>query len=242
MADIHNKSFFGTNVGMILDSNSKTDQTLFFTFIRKKQDGSWEKPSNREGKKINLNLEELVWILEVLNNHEADWSTVHKFEDSTTKISVSWVKDAKETDKLCFQVNGYKKYLNFAESKILTRLLDHILEEKIVYSTIPFQGAPTTVKENVTEEKEERVNMPVVVEEIISSKEKRNKERIDNDTQLISGAIQGETEKALKILFEGGKELWIPKSTIHSSYNLNSDKLQKFEIDTWILKKNELLK
>jgi hypothetical protein len=242
MADIHNKSFFGSNVGMILDSNSKTEQTLFLTFIRKKQDGSWEKPSNREGKKINLNLEELVWILEVLKNHELDWTTVHKFEDSTTKISVSWLKDAKEMDKLCFQVNGYKKYLNFAESKILTRLLDHIIEEKIVYSTIPFQGFPSNGKESVTEDKQKELGMPVVVEEIIHAKGKGNKERIDKDTRIISGVIQGETEKALKVLFEGGRELWIPKSTIHSSYMGDSDKLQKFEIDTWILKKNELVK
>jgi len=39
MADSHNKGFFGTNVGMIQDSSSKTEQNLFLTFIRKKQDG-----------------------------------------------------------------------------------------------------------------------------------------------------------------------------------------------------------
>jgi hypothetical protein len=258
MADIHNKSFFGTNVGMILDSTSMTEQTLFLTFIRKKQDGSWEKPSLKEGKKVNFNLEELVWILEVLKNYVPEWSTVHKFEDTTTKISVSRVKDAKEQEKVCIQVNGYKKFLNYAESIVLTKLLDHILEEKIIYSTIPHQPSGKNGEEIVNlnninikkaEEEGEKRNIPVAVEEVVpvKTKGKKVKEKKEDEqdkvkeTHTISGSIQAETEKALRIMFESGKELWIPKSTMHSLYKADSDALQTFEIDAWILKKNELI-
>ena len=233
MTDIHNKSFFGSSVGMILDSTSKTEQKLFLTFLRKKQDGSWEKPSNNEGKKISINLEELVWILEVLKHKIPDWSTIHKFEDTSTSISISWEKGEKEQTKLSIQVDGYKKYLNHAESILLTRLLDHILEEKITFSTVPFQRESSS--DEITSNKEEE-GLPIVVEEISIPKKK------GVETHLISGSIKGETDKALRILFDGEKEIWIPKSTIHSSYSSDSDKPQTFNIDTWILKKNDLIK
>lgn len=233
---------------MIVDSSSKTEQNVFLTFIRKKESGDWEKPSVKEGKKINLNLEELVWVLEVLRRKELEWSTVHKFEDITTNISVSWGKDQKEREKLIVQVDGYTKYLNYAESIVLTMLFEHLLEEKIIHSTIPMkreQEIPSR-EEELSRKPEVKVDQSkmskMVVEEVISKKKKKGKQKEEgSETTTITGMIQGETEKALRILFETGQEAWIPKSTIHSSYS-SAPEEQEFIIETWMLKKNGITK
>ena len=57
----------------------------------------------------------------------------------------------------------------------------------------------------------------------------------------INGAIKGETEKALLITFDTGKEIWIPKSTIHCQYSPKKQFNQSFLIDNWILKRNKIL-
>lgn len=52
MVDKHNKSFFGKTTGMIFDSGPSSSSVIFLTFIKKKEDGSWEKPSKKEGKAL----------------------------------------------------------------------------------------------------------------------------------------------------------------------------------------------
>ena len=79
MVDIHSRSFFGQNVGLIVRSPSRAEPFIFFTFTMKKQDGSWEKFKNGEGKSIKISLEEIAMILEVLNRNQNSWSTVHSF-------------------------------------------------------------------------------------------------------------------------------------------------------------------
>jgi len=61
-----------------------------------------------------------------------------------------------------------------------------------------------------------------------------------NDSININGIVNGKTDKALLIQFSSDKEYWIPKSTIHCEYDY-SDKEQKFIIDEWVLKKNQIL-
>ena len=56
----------------------------------------------------------------------------------------------------------------------------------------------------------------------------------------MQGTIISETKKALLIEFNPGNEIWIPKSTIHSTYVQHKNLHQQFLIDTWILKKNEI--
>ena len=228
---------------MIVDSSSKTEQNVFLTFIRKKEGGEWEKPSNREGKKINLNLEEIVWVLEVLRRNEPEWTTIHKFGETTTKISIAWEKDQKEREKVVVQVNGYKKYLNYAESIVFKMLLEHLLDEKVIYSTIPVKGGQETSKEDKSSRVEEaQSEIPkMVVEEVVTKKKAKVKQGGESsETSMITGVFQGETKKALLILFENGKEAWIPKSTVHSAYSSTPEK-QEFTIDTWVLEKNGII-
>ena len=94
-------------------------------------------------------------------------------------------------------------------------------------------------------------NMPFVSIVVISKDRHDELEKaiddikeISNDDQNyseMSGQIKGETEKALLILFTNGKEVWLPKSTIHSKYDSLQISTQKFLIDRWILEKNGLI-
>jgi hypothetical protein len=64
----------------------------------------------------------------------------------------------------------------------------------------------------------------------------------DNETQVIEGTIEAATPKALLIKLLNGIDVWFPRSTIHNTYNdAMQDQKQTFEIDTWILKKNEVI-
>lgn len=61
------------------------------------------------------------------------------------------------------------------------------------------------------------------------------------NSQVMQGRIVRETEKALLIAFKNGRESWVPKSTVFSPYNSNSEKTQDFTISHWILEKNNIL-
>jgi len=56
----------------------------------------------------------------------------------------------------------------------------------------------------------------------------------------VEGRITGETEKALLIIFDDGRENWFPKSAIKSRYNNRLNTKQTFLIDKWILDKNKV--
>lgn len=76
------------------------------------------------------------------------------------------------------------------------------------------------------------------------SSEEKVEEKIESvviETAVLAGTCEGETEKALLIAFDGRKEIWVPKSTIRSDYDSRSKTTQKFEVDTWILKKNNIM-
>jgi len=66
-------------------------------------------------------------------------------------------------------------------------------------------------------------------------------ESVVKETAVLAGVCEGETEKALLIAFEGKKAIWVPKSTIRSGFDSKITASQKFEIDTWILKKNNIM-
>ena len=61
MVEYHNKSFFGSLTGMFFDSSSWTNQNFYLKFIKKKNDGTWEKPSEGEGKSIKFSLVDTVF-------------------------------------------------------------------------------------------------------------------------------------------------------------------------------------
>ena len=78
MGDVHSRSFFGQATGMIIRSSSKTDDFIFVNCIKKKPDGSWEKPTQKEGKTVRLSLEEIIMILQAKEINEMPISKLRK--------------------------------------------------------------------------------------------------------------------------------------------------------------------
>ncbi|MFX1317225.1 MAG: hypothetical protein ACFE9T_15290 [Promethearchaeota archaeon] len=230
MTDTHNYSFFGQSTGLFLNSPFKSDPSVFITCIKKKHDGSWEKTSKGEGKKINLNLEEIVMILEVLKGKRESWNTYHEYQDEKTSIAIKWETEKRE--RIWINIGTYNKMLTYPQIVILRKLLKHILKEKIEFATIPkkMKNNVTIKSEEFFEEENEENNL-FVVEQV----------NTDNETSKITGKIVRETEHALLIQYDGEEEIWTPKSIIRSQYLLNVKENQSFSIDTWFLKKNKII-
>jgi len=125
----HNQSFFGQKTGLILDSAGIADPWIFVLCLKKKETGQWEKPSANEGKKIKINLLEIIAIVDVLK-HEGKWGTVHKFQEEQTQIIIE-----QQQGLIKLQIGGYLKTFKFPESTFFLMLLEHILEEKICNAT-----------------------------------------------------------------------------------------------------------
>ena len=234
MVEKHSQSFFGQSTGLTLLSSSKSDPFIFLKCIKKKPDGSWEKPSLGEGKTIKCNLDEIVMILEVMKRKTDSWSSYHNFNDVKTQISFKWENEAKK--KLLIYIGNYSKMLNFAQTEIFRLLLKHILKEKIEYATIvninPKKAGGSSLKDNRPRNQGKDDTTLHIVQESIELNE--------NEVSQIKGVIEGETEKALLIQFNSDKEIWIPKSVIRSDYKSSNDVSQNFMIDNWILKKNNI--
>jgi len=235
MVDKHSQSFFGQSTGLTIRSSSKTEPFIFLKCIKKKPDGSWEKPSLGEGKTIKCNLDEIIMILDVLNRNRASWTSFHNFNDVKTQISFKWEDDAKQ--KLLIYIGKYSKMLKFAQIEIFRLLLKHILNEKIEFSTVlnfdALNKRPILNKTvNQIIEGNGSKTLPIVTETV---------ERNESEVSQLKGVIEGETEKALLIQFNKDKEVWIPKSIIRSDYDTSvKDSTQNFLIDNWILKRNNI--
>ena len=130
--------------------------------------------------------------------------------------------------------------LNFAQAEILKLLISHILKEKIKYSTSSnkhynnIENREKDVSQKPDFTKSDNIDNSLI-SPIINSKPKILKE-VSN----IDGIIKSETEKALLINFDAGKEIWIPKSTIRCQYDPQKNLTQKFLIDNWILNRNKI--
>ena len=131
----HQRSFFGQKIGLIFDSGMWDDEYSYFTLLRKKESGTWEKPSNGEGKRIKVNLGELVMMGKVLEGTLPRFSTVHSFKD--LKTSISFAQNVNKAGEIWMNVDKYAKNLRSPETDILRMILNHIIKEKIVRATVP---------------------------------------------------------------------------------------------------------
>jgi hypothetical protein len=127
----HSRSFFGQKIGMLFDSGSWDYEYVYLTFLKKLESGTWEKPSKGKGKKIKINLGEQILIAKVLSGELPKWNAVHSFKEQTTSISVN--RDEKEG--IWIRVGSYRKRLVSPETDILLKLMEHIINEKIMYAT-----------------------------------------------------------------------------------------------------------
>jgi len=235
MTDTHSQSFFGQSTGLTLQSTTKTEPFIFLKCIKKKANGTWEKPSQGEGKTVKCNLDEIIMILQVLKRKIKSWSSFHSFNNVKTQISFQW-EEGKE-EKVWINIGNYSKMLNFAQIEIFRLLLKHILKEKIEYAT---SSRISVVKKDKSKkiEMNKVINNATEIEANSDISNKKNSKIIE--TSQIEGNIEAETKNALLINFNDDTEIWVPKSIIRSQNNLNKDLTQTFLIDTWFLKKNNL--
>ena len=232
----HRKGFFGSKTGILFDSGPPSSPDIFLTFIKKKMDGSWEKPSKKEGRTIKLSLVDIAFVLQVLRGEKSAWKTVHSFEER--KISISFERVPDDIENLKVKAGNYLKLLNYGEIEVFKALPEHAFQEKVITST------STSISPSTEGKKREEFTEPLKKEkkQIITEEPLEEKmESVITEAAILAGVCKGETEKALLIEFEGKKEIWVPKSTIHTNFDSKSTETQKFEIDTWILKKNNLL-
>lgn len=237
----HTYSFFGKKVGLIFNSAKRNKPFIFFQLIKKKRSGDWEKPSKGEGKVIKFSLEEIIMILEVLHERISSWGSYHTFKKNSTQITFKWQE--KEGKNLWINVNDYSKMLNFAQIGVFKRLLEHVLKEKIKFATIP----PKQKARNEKDGHKENINRELYIKEEHFEKSKNGKKILINDSMAskemteIEGSIQAKTPKAVLIKFNETSEHWVPKSLIKSNFKDSKELTQRFLIDTWILKKNEII-
>ncbi|MFX0034303.1 MAG: hypothetical protein ACFE9I_01520 [Candidatus Hermodarchaeota archaeon] len=240
MADFHTKTFFGQKTSVIITSPSKEVPYIFLSCISRKEDHSWEKISEKEGKTVRLTIEEIICILEVLNRRTANWRGYHVFKERKTEIYVGWEDESRQV--LRIKIGDYNKKIRFPNLNFLTLLLDHILKEKIEFAT------SGTIKKRVKEtvEIDEEEEYRVFTEHITA----RDGLHIVETTEFsdsrepleIKAKIKVESPKALLIILDSGEEFWIPKSTIYSEYDANEKKeSQKLIVDKWIIEKHKIL-
>ena len=234
MTDTHSQSFFGEKVGIIVKSNRKEEPFIFLQCIKKKKDGTWEKPSLSEGIIVRLTIEEIIQIIDVFSNN-ASWSTIHKYKEKSTRITIKWDKD---NQGFWISVEPYSRIIKFPQSEFLRRLLKHLMLEKIEFATsgeIP-EKPPAVILESSNE-----ITQVEEIKEVAVSKEKPIVKKEQKDMALVSARVLKHTEKALLLVFENSLEAWVPLSAIHNEYNENeSENVQGFLIDTWLLKKNNI--
>jgi len=249
MTDKHSQSFFGQKTALIIQSSLKSEPFAYLTCIKKKADGSWERFSQGEGKTIKISLEEIVMMLQVLRQKSPNWSTFHEYKGEKTQISLNW--DKQKDQILWIKTGNYSKMMTISQIEILKLLLKHLLKEKIKHGTSYFteNGIRNNNALEVTEEiihtDTRYLDAPKIesqrISELSSNKQQQQTNSYDKDSVKIGGIIKGGSEKALLIVFDSGKEQWIPKSTVRSGYDKDNEKTQTFVIDAWVLRKNNII-
>ena len=156
MVDAHDYSFFGQNTGLIVRSRKMTDAYIFLTCVRKKQDGNWEKTSQKEGKTIKISLEEMVSFLAVFNKYFPSWKGFHRFRGEDTAIELISRENLKAPFLL--KVGPYIKPFTYAQAEIFRMLLQHMINEKIEH----LNGF---IKTNENDKEEDQINQKVYIKE-----------------------------------------------------------------------------
>jgi hypothetical protein len=240
MTDYHTKTFYGQKSSITLTSPSKSGSYIFLSIFNRKEDGTWERTSEGEGKTVKITIEEIICILEVLNKKSANWRGFHVFKERKTEIYVGWEKESRQVIQI--KIGDYVKKLRFPNLNFLTLMLEHILSEKIEFAT-----SGTTEKKSKDGDIHEEDEYGVFSEHILARDGLQVVETtefgVSKETVEIKAKIKVESPKALLITLESDKEFWIPKSTIHSKYDLeNKKKFQTLIVDKWIIEKQRIPK
>jgi len=240
MTDYHTKTFYGQKSSITLTSPSKSVPYVFLSCINRKDDGTWERTSEGEGKTVKISTEEIICILEVLLRKSANWRGFLVRSLPTTEIFVGWEDESRQVIKI--QIGSYIKKLQFPNLNFFTLMLEHILSEKIEFAT-----SGTSKKKSKDGDANEEGEYGIFSEQIIARDGLQVVEttefEVSEETIEIKAKIKVESPKALLIMIDLDTEFWIPKSTIHNNYDVkNKIKLQTLIVDKWIIEKQRILK
>ena len=240
MTDYHTKTFYGQKSSITLTSPSKSVPYIFLSCINRKEDGKWENTSEGEGKTVKISIEEIICILEVLLKRSANWRGFHVFKERKTEIYLGWEKESREVIQI--KIGEYIKKLRFPNLNFFTLMLEHILSEKIECAT-----SGKSKKKSKDGATPEEGDYGIFSEHIIARDGFKVVETtefgVSEETIEIEAKVKVESPKALLITLESDKEFWIPKSTIHSNYDVENKKnLQILIVDKWIIEKQRILK
>lgn len=114
---------------------SGDDLFVYLKFLKQKPDGSWEKPSLKEGKSIKLGIEESIQILAVFEKEAFEFSTFHSFKETKTPISFKW--DTEEALGFWINAGERNKFLSAVQVEMFRLLLKHVIKEQVAYGTVP---------------------------------------------------------------------------------------------------------
>ena len=240
MTDYHTKTFYGQKSSLALSSPSKSVPYIFLSIFNRREDGSWEKLAEGEGKTVKISMEEIICILEVLKKKSANWRGFHVFKERKTEIYVGWEKEAR--DIIQIKIGEHLKKLRFPNLNFFTLMLEHILNEKIEFAT---SGKPEKSPEDrdIHEEGEYGVFSEQIVARDGLHVVETTEFGVSKETVEIKAKIKVESPKALLIIIDLDTEFWIPKSTIHNEYDVNNKKkLQTLIVDKWIIDKQRIPK
>lgn len=231
--DHHRYSFFGQKTALLLDSAQWTDPYLFLRFLKKLPD-RWEKPTLKEGKIIKINLLELIAVLRVCHAPGSlKYETFHKFQGNNTQIKF----EKKSEGQLVVSITGYQKYLNGDETALLTKLLDHLLEEKIIHATgmkdssklqqttgainaKKLSASPRSTLSPTPSQSAEIDRSPPsppsnpLAKTIIDPAKWIAALQQENDYKLVPGEILARSEKALSFQVGQFNPIWVPLSCV----------------------------
>ncbi|MBD3229602.1 MAG: hypothetical protein GF329_15585 [Candidatus Lokiarchaeota archaeon] len=140
MTGKHNFSFFGEDVALIALTRDFEDK-IHFNFIKKKEDGTWEK--YEEGLHLQLILKEISKILDFLEHKDKYLKITHKHPKSDDVKIVEFKRSSGFfTRKRKLTINGkivnnpekiYDKELVNEELRLFQKVLEHLEKEKIAH-------------------------------------------------------------------------------------------------------------
>lgn len=248
MVDKHTQNFFGQKTAIIVDSNRKDEPCIFIRCLKKKKDGEWQNFS--ESKVTKFSLLEIIAINDVLSGKRKTWNTFHVFNEVKTPISFAW--DEHDFDLLWINIDEYSRPLNYPETELFRRLMEHLVEEKVANATIkgeipeksepevvekikPVEAKPKVISDNL---KPKTGESKTPVKEITRTDAKNaNTNGNASETRSMVGKIKINREKAILVQMENNEEIWLPKSTILSSIDEKSEDMQNFTVKAFVFNK-----
>lgn len=260
-------AFFGQKTALLLNSPSKSNKCVFARFLKKKADGTWEKPSKKEGLVVKLNLLELIAIRDVLLGVIPTFRAFHSYNRSKTPISFYWNSEEKTDDQkiaddfIWFSAGEYSRPIRYPETVLLKELLIHIIQEKIEFATNNQNESgedkqartnhSNRIEKKLIENRRQDSISPRIIRKNKSAHMEDNlpknclkADQVPIEEKLSKGIVAKilrKSPKALLLQLKGGKEFWTPKSMIYSPYDENFRELQEFSVANWLLKKKEII-